>query len=213
MARLLLAAVALASASAPGWAAAQPRVVRGGDGASVVLSGRSLDVPRYPPPRSRYHARARITTAAVDPSGRLVAVAGRCSGYSGVSPVRVPSCAGVFVRVMRVADGAVVRELALPWSLVTDEQRTLALAFSTDGSLVGAYTRMAWSDCSYGGAGGELHVWRLEDGAHLERHELSRSGPWRSYELKLSRTHALVRARHRGRVRDSRVRLRHARTR
>ena len=206
----ILIGLLLAAASAPGLASAQVELVRDDGDVVVNVAGRTIDAPEYPPRISRYHAPARLTIAAVDPSGRFVAVAGRCAGYSGVTPVRVPSCAAVFVRVLRAADGAVVRELTLPWSEVTDEQRTLALAFSTDGSLLAAYTRMAWSDCSYGGAGGELHVWRVADGAHLEQRSLSRSGTWRDYELKLSRTHATVRARYRGRVHERRVRLRHA---
>lgn len=182
-------------------------LVGASDAPVVRVAGRSVAAPAYPPRVSSYHAPARLTSAAVDPSGRFVAVAGRCRGYSGVTPTRRPSCAAVFVRVIRVANGAVVRELALPWDLITDEQRTLALAFSTDGSMVGAYTRMAWSDCSYEGAGGELHVWRVSDGAHVSRRSMRRSGTWRDYTLKLSETHAAVRASYRGRVWERRVPL------
>lgn len=202
--RLIVLALVLGS-SVP----ASAQELAGVAGARIVRVGeRSVTAPSYPPRISRYHGPSPLTTVAVDATGRFVAVAGECRGYSGVTPTRVPSCAGVFVRVIRVADGVTVQELALPWDLITDEHRTLALSFSTDGSFVGAYTRMAWSDCSWSGASGELHVWRLSDGHRIAHRVLRRfSGTWRDYTLRLSATHAAVRSTYRGRERERRFRF------
>jgi hypothetical protein len=146
-----------------------------GDAVEIEAGGARHELAGYPPPISREHQPPSLTTAVVTPDGRQVAVAGVCHGNSGSDP-RVPSCARGFVRLYRVADGAHVRDLAVPWVReIDDERRLLAMAFDERADLLAVVVHAAWSDCSFGGTSVELVVYRLADGAWIAHRTLARN--------------------------------------
>ncbi|UJR78305.1 hypothetical protein [Sandaracinus amylolyticus] len=174
--RALFVAFAVVIVAAP--ARAQAPIVS----ADHVRIG-AIEVPGYPPPRpdgsvgtGARHRRARLTHAVLDRSGTLVAIAGACFGTSGVTVPVTPSCAPSFVRIHRVADGALVRELAIPWPVVADETSVLAMSFDPDARRIAVLTRVRWSDCSALGTELHLAVLRIDDGALLSERTLWRRG-------------------------------------
>ncbi|AKF09185.1 hypothetical protein DB32_006334 [Sandaracinus amylolyticus] len=183
--RTRLVVLALLVAAAP--AHAQMPVVA----ADRVQIG-DVVLPGYPPPRrdgsvgtGARHRPARLTHAVIDPSGTLVATAGACFGTSGVTVPVTPSCAPEFVRVHRVADGSLVRALAIPWPVIADETSVLAMSFDADARRVAVLTRVRWSDCSALGAELHLAVLRIDDGALLEARTLSRHGAGGAHSITL----------------------------
>ena len=138
------------------------------DAVEMEVNGRRHDLPGYPPPRSRNHRPARLTTAVVAPEGGLIAIAGECSGSSGASEPRTPSCVPVFVRLYRVADGSHVRDLKMRWRQAdNDERRPLAMAFDERAERLAVLVRTSWEDCMWAGDNVELFVYRLSDGARI----------------------------------------------
>jgi hypothetical protein len=144
------------------------------DAVEIEVGGARRQLAGYPRPLSRQHQPPRLTTAVVSPDGRQVAIAGICYGSSGSDP-RVPTCARAFVRLYRAADGALVRDLPLPWQReIDDERRVLAMAFDDRAALLAVLVGGRWSDCSYDGASTELVVYRLDDGARVAHRILAR---------------------------------------
>jgi hypothetical protein len=158
--------------------------------ARVEPGGAVLETPAsshflegYPPPRARWHG-ARISRVEFDTGSRLVALAGRCRGYSGVAPPLRPSCADRFVRVYRTTDGSLVRDLAARWDvMIYDSVEARALAFDEHARRLAALVRYEWSDCSWGGSGLELHVWDLETGDLVARRVVSTRGGGGTYGM------------------------------
>jgi hypothetical protein len=148
------------------------------DAVEIEVNGRHHELPGYPPPRSTDHRPARLTTAVVAPDGGLVAIAGECSGASGVSEPRAPSCVPVFVRLYRVADGSHVRDLKMRWRHAdNDERRPLAMAFDERAERLAVLVLASWSDCSWSGHFLDLVVYRLADGARIARRVLTTEYP------------------------------------
>ena len=137
--------------------------------AELVVDGRRFLFPGYPHPRSKDHTTPFLTAGVVAPGADLVAIAGICYGYSGVTTPRVPSCARTFVRLYRVDDGTHVRDLRMPWENVDDSRRVTAMAFDARAERLAVLVHASWSDCSWGGDEMELVVYRLADGARLVR--------------------------------------------
>jgi hypothetical protein len=143
----------------------------GSEGAELFVGDRRSWLPGYPFPR-KDHTLPLLTMGVVAPGGDLIALAGMCYGESGVAEPQVPSCAPTFVRLYRADDGAHVRDLRVPWRLVDDNRRVLAMAFDASGERLAVLLEASWSDCSWEGDGIELVVYRLSDGARLAHRDL-----------------------------------------
>jgi len=144
------------------------------DAVEIDVDGRRLTLPGYPAPRSKDHARARLTRVALTPDREQVAIAGECPGQSGMGEeTRVPSCASAFVRLYRLEDGAHVLDLKTPWEIETeDDRRVLAMAFDAEGERLAVLIMASWSDCSWEGDANELLVFRVADGVRLIQRDL-----------------------------------------
>ena len=154
------------------------------DSVEIEVDGRRHELPGYPPPRSRDHRPARLTTAVVAPDGGLIAIAGECSGSSGVSEPRTPSCVPVFVRLYRVADGSHVRDLKMRWRHAdNDERRPIAMAFDERAERLAVLVQATWSDCSWSGHYLELVVYSLADGAGIARRVFTTEHPGETHSL------------------------------
>jgi hypothetical protein len=141
------------------------------DAVEMDVRGERFQLAGYPPPRSPHHGPSALTTAVVSADGEQIAIAGSCRGDSG-SEFLLPSCARKFVRIYQVIDGTHIRDLRVPWAVVDDERRVLAMAFDESGARLAVLVRAAWSDCSWEGAGVELVVYWVGDGTRLVREVL-----------------------------------------
>ncbi len=140
------------------------------DAVVIEAGGQRHELPGYPPPASPDLRPGRLTTALVAPGADLIAVAGECPGESGISEPRPPSCAPVFVRLYRVADGSHVRDLKLRWrDTDIDRRHSVALAFDERAERLAVLMQTSWSDCMWDGDYAELLVYRLADGARVAR--------------------------------------------
>lgn len=139
------------------------------DAVDIEVRGERFQLAGYPPPRSQHHGPSALTTAVVSADGGQIAIAGTCRGDSG-SEFRLPTCAPKFVRIYQVIDGKHIQDLRVPWAVVDDERRVLAMAFDESGSRLAVLVRAARSDCSWEGAGVELVVYWVGDGTRLFRH-------------------------------------------
>ena len=139
-----------------------------GDAVEMNVRGERYELAGYPPPSTPRHDPGTINTAVVSEDGAQIAIAGICRGDSG-SEFRLPSCARKFVRIYQVIDGTHIRDLRVPWAVVDDERRVLAMAFDQSGERLAVLVRAARSDCSWSGAGVELVVYWVGDGTRLFR--------------------------------------------
>jgi len=138
------------------------------DAVEMDVPGGRFRLAGYPPPSTPHHEPGVLTTAMVSPDGEQIAIAGICPGDSG-SEFRLPSCARKFVRIYQVIDGTHIRDIRIPWAVVDDERRVLAMAFDESGTRLAVLVRAAYSDCSWSGAGVELVVYWVGDGTRLFR--------------------------------------------
>ena len=138
------------------------------DAVEMAVRGERFRLAGYPAPRTPRHDPGTINTAVVSEDGAQIAIAGICRGDSG-SEFRLPSCARKFVRIYQVIDGTHIRDLRVPWAVVDDERRVLAMAFDQSGERLAVLVRAARSDCSWSGAGVELVVYWVGDGTRLFR--------------------------------------------
>ena len=138
------------------------------DAVVIEAGGQRRELAGYPPPRLPNHRHSRLTTALVAPDGDLVAIAGECFNEYGAADPHPPSCAPVFVRLYRVADGGHVRDLRMRWRHAdNDLRRPLAMAFDARAERLAVLVQTSWSDCMWAGDDFELLVYRLADGARV----------------------------------------------
>jgi hypothetical protein len=141
------------------------------DAVEIDAGGVRHQLRGYPPmrePSSRDPD--RLTAAVIAATGELAAIGGDCHHGPGTA---APACTRVFVRVYRVADGAHVRDLAVPWAEDTARRRLLALAFDERAERVAALVTTWWTDCDWEGDVVELFVFRVSDGARITRRTLA----------------------------------------
>jgi hypothetical protein len=141
------------------------------DAVEMDVRGERFRLAGYPAPSVPRHEPGALTTAVVSADGEQIAIAGICRGDSG-SEFRLPSCARKFVRIYQVIDGTHIQDLRVPWAVVDDERRVLAMAFDDTGARLAVLVGTAWSDCSWEGAGVELVVYWVGDGTRLVRRVL-----------------------------------------
>lgn len=125
----------------------------------------------------------RFERAEWSADGELVAVFGRCRGYSGVTEPPTPRCAGDFVRVLSPHSPGHALALAIRWSLIADEASVQTLSFDATGTRLAAIVLVDWSDCSWEGQQIFLVVWDLTDGSILRQRQIADGHPWMRREV------------------------------